>query len=76
MLMPPRLCISCAAEEPLPRAAAAWGDPRTTMPPRPREAIIGEAPLPLTTPLEAVGIPRTPRVATGVPPLVATIPKF
>ena len=76
--MPPRLCISCAADEPLPRAAAAaaCGDPRTTMPPRPRDVIIGEAPRPLTTPLEAVGRPRTPRDETGVPPRVATIPEF
>ena len=74
--MPPRLCISCAAED---------GAPRLTMPPprtprfavpRPREVMMGEAPLPLTTlPLEVVGIPRTPRDATGVPPRVATIPR-
>jgi hypothetical protein len=73
--MPPRLCIICAAEDgtPPPRPRGWTPPPRTPRPaaaPRPRdEAIaIGDAPRPLTMPpLDGVGIPRTPLVATGDP---------
>ena len=74
-VIPPRLCIICAAEvcTPPPRPLGWTPPPRTPRPaaaPRPRdEAIaIGDAPRPLTMPpLVGVGIPRTPLVATGDP---------